>query len=411
MNRTRWKIMAGGLALSLGGLAAVASGPTRNGNVSNTASPRQANRAPLEPPVIIPPPKPSDLPRAVPATVPGPLQIPTLQEPAVPTPAVPPATIASPADLSAPVAGLALPLPAPVAGPETAPAPRVKAERVTELTLPVTLSDPIAPATPKVIPTGGEIVPVVAPEPQATPAVVPVPQPVAPKPLTPQPVEVRPTPAVDLLAPPVATALPPQQAVAPPVPTPAATQPVPVAPPAPAVPPAPALAVPSPRVEAQPQLTPPAPSQPVQAADTQPSLASQPVVTEKKLKVMLHMGDEQPRFEVRDGEDVLLKVTCEKVDVKSPSERGETMSVLKATGKVTFMTPGGEGICDELTVAPGTGQVCVSGKVNFKYNWGKVETTVSGDKMTFRLGSAPGTVVGPGSARTEGIPASYQRVR
>ena len=63
---------------------------------------------------------------------------------------------------------------------------------------------------------------------------------------------------------------------------------------------------------------------------------------------------------------------------------------MRATGKVGFVTPGGDGVCDELSVVPGTGQVVVTGKVQFKYNWGKVETTVSGDRLTFRLGSAPG---------------------
>lgn len=137
----------------------------------------------------------------------------------------------------------------------------------------------------------------------------------------------------------------------------------------------------------------PAPVQPTPAS-ADPLLATPPTeapsVVEKKLKVMLHMGDDRPRFEVRDGDEVYLKVGCDKVDVKSPSDRGESMSTLRATGRVTFVTPGGEGTCEELTVIPGTGQVVVAGRVSFKYNWGKVETTVSGDKMTFRLGSTPG---------------------
>jgi hypothetical protein len=117
------------------------------------------------------------------------------------------------------------------------------------------------------------------------------------------------------------------------------------------------------------------------------------------------MGDERPRFEVRDGDEVYLKVVCERVEVKSPSDRGETMSTLKAAGRVAFVTPGGEGTCDELTVVPGTGQVLVTGKVSFKYNWGKVETTVSGDRMVFRLGTAPSM------PQPTTIPASHQRMR
>jgi hypothetical protein len=163
--------------------------------------------------------------------------------------------------------------------------------------------------------------------------------------------------------------------------------------------PKPAPAPPLPVTEVPAQLLPsPEPSRP---AAVQPTPASAdpllnasptdtPPVVEKKLKVMLHMGDDRPRFEVRDGDEVYLKVVCDKVDVKSPSDRGENMSTLRATGRVTFVTPGGEGTCEELTVIPGTGQVVVAGRVSFKYNWGKVETTVSGDKMTFRLGSTPG---------------------
>ena len=133
---------------------------------------------------------------------------------------------------------------------------------------------------------------------------------------------------------------------------------------------------------------------------------AQPPVAEKKLKVILHMGDERPRFEVRDGDEVYLKVVCDKVDVKSPSEKGESMSVMRATGRVTFVTPGGDGVCEELSVAPGTGQVIVTGKVAFKYNWGRVETTVSGDRMNFRLGSAPGVATSPAT-----VPASFQERR
>ena len=121
------------------------------------------------------------------------------------------------------------------------------------------------------------------------------------------------------------------------------------------------------------------------------AVAVTPVAAEKKLTVVLHMGDQRPKFEVRDGEVVYLRVMSEKVDVKSPPDSVEAnLSTMRATGKVRFVTPGGEGTCDELSVVPGTGQVTVTGHVAFTYSWGKVETTVTGDKMTFRLGDAPG---------------------
>lgn len=304
MTLTRWKVMAGVLGLSLGGLAAMADTPQCPAKPTAVA-------CPALPPVPVPPPVPMSVPVIGAATVPAPLEIPAV--PSVATPAD--AVVAQPVPVPPPVPQLQLPavevelkLPT-IAVAETAPAPREVPPAIT-----------LAPA-PRVV----------------------------------------------------------MQA--------AAVDPVPPIPPAPPV------------------------AQPVPAPNVPPVAVSSPIqptsaVAEKKLRVLLNMGDEHPRFEVRDGEEVLLKVVCEKVDVKSPSDRGESMSTLRALGKVTFVTPGGEGTCDELSVVPGTGQVVVTGHVAFKYNWGKVETEVTGDKMTFRLGTAPG--MAPSSGLT-GTPASFRR--
>lgn len=316
MRRTPWKLIAGGLALSLGGLAAVAGLPGR-GSVASGA-PQQ-----VEQPCPVIPPLPPVGQQAAP------------QLPSVPAPA--PTIVLTPADLP--------PIPAApaiiqVQATETAPMPRTAADKVIELSIPTPApAPPVADYSP---PNKSEFMPIPtdrwAPTAQAPPSYFPS---------TTPPIAAT---SVDLLLP-------------------QATRPLP----------APDAA-------------------PVPAQFTQPALP------EKKLKVMLHMGDDRPRFEVRDGEEVYLKVVCDRVDVKSPSDRGESMSVMKATGKVAFITPGGEGECEELSVAPGTGQVIVNGKVAFKYNWGKVETTVSGDRMTFRLGSAPGMTASPTT-----LPASYQK--
>lgn len=269
-------------------------------------------------------------------------------------PAVP--SVGTPADVTV-VSGSTAPVvieAAPPARPLPNPAPQPMTK---ELSLPVTFVDVPTPAPAPTPPAPAPVaqapaVPVAPPVPAPAPAPVPAPPPVQQSiPLTPI-VEAAPAPA--------------------PVPAPIA------------------------EVKPIPPATTPAPTRPVARTTT----------TEKKLKVMLHMGDERPRFEVRDGEESYLKVVCEKVDVKSPSEKGETMSTLKASGKVTFVTPGGEGVCDELTVAPGTGLVVVTGNVHVKYNWGKVETTLSGDRMTFRLGSTPGV-----NTESNTLPASFQTSR
>jgi hypothetical protein len=292
MTLTRWKLMAGVLGLSIGGLAAMAESPDKGQRKSAT---------PPALPVLEMPACP-----AVPAIS---------STPAIPCPPVSPPTFQVPPP--------PVPVVRTVAAVEPAPAPRPLPNVVLQAQT-VEFAIPTPPPEPT------PVVPVAAPTPAPVPQPLPVPPPApAPTPLTP--------------------------------------------------PPAP-----------EPQPLPP---------------ASAP---EKKLRVILNMGDDRPRFEVRDGEEALLKVVCEKVDVKSPSDRGESMSTLKAVGRVTFVTPGGEGSCDELSVVPGTGEVVVAGKVSFRYAWGKVETEVSGERMTFRLGSTPGVVQvqGSGSIAT---PASYRR--
>ncbi len=361
MDRTRWKIMIGGLGLALGGLAAVAGVPAANG-VSCAGSPTHTVARVGDPPVPVPAPKAADLKPSEPVT-PAPATIPAIGLPELP---------------SAPVA---LPVPA-------LPEPIF----VNPLPLPVPL--PAVVHTLPAIPQGLPPIPVnVAPANVAVPLSAPIPAtstesvqlfrevPNAPVnlPLPPTPVITRQVPSP--------TAIPPQTFV---------VQAEPVSPPKSVLPPPPERAMP---IDAD--RIPP--------ASVVPTPTDAPKLAERKLKVILSMGDERPRFEVRDGDEIYLKVVCDRVEVKSPGEGGVSVSTMRASGKVTFVTPGGEGTCDELAVLPGTGQVIVTGKVSFTYNWGKVETTVTGEKMNFRLGS--NTVTPSAAAGVTGVPASYTRTR
>jgi hypothetical protein len=342
MTRSRWKLAAGGLALSLGGLAAIAGVPARPGAPAHCPPPEPQVACGLpafisakqpQPPVELPPPAAEP---AAPAA------------PQLPVPGTPPATVVTPAELPA------LPLP-----------PVTEDKKVTPAS--GTAPAPMLPDAPK--PT--------LPAPEGPKVAVPSLE-------TPKPAPALPVPEPTKLSP----------APAPAVPSPELPKPAPLTPTAGTQ--APALPLtPQPEPPARTETPPPPPG-------PQPDA---PPMAEKKLKVILQMGDERPRFEVRDGDEVYLKVVCDRVEVKSPSDKGEMMSTLKASGRAAFVTPGGEGVCDELTVVPGTGQVVVTGKVSFKYNWGKVETTVSGDRMTFRLGTAPGM------ATPTTIPASFNRTR
>ncbi|QEL19687.1 hypothetical protein [Limnoglobus roseus] len=114
---------------------------------------------------------------------------------------------------------------------------------------------------------------------------------------------------------------------------------------------------------------------------------------ESAVRVMIHLGTGQPKFDVLAGDDVLLKAVCDNVDIRSPAEKGAGVTPLKAGGKVRFSAPGCEGTCDNLTVLPSTGEVELVGNVKVHCRMGKGETEINATTMKFKLGSAPAYAV------------------
>jgi hypothetical protein len=332
MSLTRWKLLAGIFGLSLCGIAALAEPACRSLTTRRNDESQQKERPEL--------PKAGSLPRPLEVALPNPTELKPLT-PIVPVPATIPT--AEPA---------ATPLPSPL---PTVPQP----------SQPVPVPELLNPSPPVKVPLT-PLVPVTLPSPEPKKQDLVVVTPKAPLP------EVTGT----LISPELFAEMFAQQFGKPnPVPTPVlkpeltTMKPVPVVVPVPT--PAPA----------------PAPAQtPLQGLNPP---FSPPIATlDRKFTVTLKMGEGHPRFEVLDGEDMLLKVISEGVEVKSsPSEKGETFSTLKAVRRVKFITPGGEGACDELQVVPGTGDVVATGNVKFTTRWGKVETAVTSERMTFRLGT------------------------
>ena len=105
-----------------------------------------------------------------------------------------------------------------------------------------------------------------------------------------------------------------------------------------------------------------------------------------KFRIVLRVGEGEPTFEVRSGDDLLLKVMCEKVDIKSP-EKGPGPSIVKATGKVRFTGFGAEGTCDELAFLAGTGEVDMTGsvRIHVKDRLGRVESELSTETMKYKI--------------------------
>jgi hypothetical protein len=105
-----------------------------------------------------------------------------------------------------------------------------------------------------------------------------------------------------------------------------------------------------------------------------------------KFRIVLRVGEGEPSFEVRHGDDLVMKVACEKVDIKSP-EKGQGLSNITATGKVKFVGFGAEGTCDSLSFLAGSGEVALAGNVNVKVRdkIGRVESELNADKMQYKL--------------------------
>ena len=351
MNLSRWKLLAGVFGLSVCGLAALAEPACRTaGHGSRQLPPVAENKADVKPvkggtvvppPILVDPPKPVELP-----AIPGSAPLPSLPQ-ALPSPGDPvvkPA-LPDPFELSLPMVKEDKPktdaLPA---FPLPPMSPTTNVPAATAVPEPISTGLPALPGSPVQLPVAKPGLPDFPPIQQIAPEVkpVPLPQPVEAKPLPrPQPVDVQ---SIYNAVPPITRT---------PVPTP----------PAPAPAPAPEVRT-------------------VAARSATPTV-------EKRLKVTLQMGDGNPRFEIRDGEEVVLKVTSDKIDVTAPTEKGDLWSTLKASGRVKFYSPGGDGYCDELVIVPGSCEVIATGKVQFKYNWGKVETAVTSERMTFRLGATP----------------------
>ena len=313
MTVSRWKVMAGVLGVSLGGLAALAGQSPKTGDTRRAEAPLSlelpsptAPKPATAPPLDVPPPSNLSAPTPAPATLPA---LPLLSEP--------PLTAKPPKPDVIPVSGCSLPGVSVVSAGGPAPPPLM-------LPTPAVQIDPLL-AKPTPAPT---------PPFAAFPVDVKLPLSESPLPVVRAGVE----------PPPVIIGIP---SGGPPI-TPAASvadhaAPIRVAPAA------------------------------VAAAVT-------------KFRIILRVGEGDPTFEVRSGDDMLMKVACEKVDIAS-AEKGQPMQQVRASGKVRFVGFGSEGTCDELSFLAGTGELQLAGNVTIqvKDKLGRVDSELKSDKVKYKL--------------------------
>lgn len=199
-----------------------------------------------------------------------------------------------------------------------------------------------------------------------------------------------------VLPPPSTPPAPPLPSAVPPAPATDELPPLPMT--RPATPPVDPL----PAVPATPMAVPPAPqvvASPRAAAAVDPLVVpAAATVAQSRYRILLRVGEGEPIFEVRSGDDLLLKVVCEKVDVKSP-EKGQGLSAVKASGKVRFSGFGAEGTCEELHFLAGTGEVGMTGsvKIQVKDKLGRIESELTTESMKYKID--PKAITGNGTLK------------
>jgi hypothetical protein len=154
-------------------------------------------------------------------------------------------------------------------------------------------------------------------------------------------------------------------------------------------------------------------------ASTQPAAQPLPTVpltkaattgvsTAAPFQLHLHMGGAQThRFEIRDGDKILLKVYCDKVELHGAQDGSSALPGLTATGHIRLHGSGLDGNCDQLTVAAADGKVTLKGSVHLTCYRGTNSSQVMAEQMSFQLNRAGETPVNTKARGTSSVvPAS-----
>lgn len=202
-------------------------------------------------------------------------------------------------------------------------------------------------------------------------------------------------------APPAPTVLPPAPALDEPPPLPLGKFDLPPATPAPvaakpielrlteteppvALPPAP---------PAPPSFTPatipvaPAPNPVVVSTPLKLTPAVAPLAPHYKVYVRMG-GSSKPRFEIREGDVVLLKVTCDRIDMHGAGQGATGTPGLTAYGHVKLHGSGLDGTCEQLCVTGIQGEVEIKGNVRLTCYRAGSSSEIACDTMRFHLKGA-----------------------
>lgn len=147
----------------------------------------------------------------------------------------------------------------------------------------------------------------------------------------------------------------------------------------------------------------PARPTPIMPVATNP-VASTPALAPAAYKLHVRMGGNLgPRFEVRDGDSLLLKVYCDHIDMQG-TKGATTIPGLTATGRVRVAGSGVSGTCDSLTIVSAKGEVKLQGNVKLTCYRGNASSEISGESMSFQL---KGTTTTESPTKAKSNPTSH----
>lgn len=241
------------------------------------------------------------------------------------------------------------------------------------------------PEEPPPLPAGKLALPPSSPEAPKTelvsdpPKITPPPPPISPSLDLPKPGEKPASPSKPIVDLPKAPASP----------SPAADLSLP-----PAAPRNPSLGLPSAPSVPSPNV-PPSPEPPAAAPSTPPAPGP--------FKMFLRMGGSaRPRFEVKDGDALILKVYFDHVDLKNTHEG------LTATGNVRLHGSGLDGTCDQLSLSSTKGEVELKGNVKLTCYRGGASSQLTAEQVKFQLKGATEPVKPPSG---KVVPANWSSSR
>ena len=125
-----------------------------------------------------------------------------------------------------------------------------------------------------------------------------------------------------------------------------------------------------------------------------------PPSSDDGIKVVVRMTSGRPSLAILSDGAEMLTLTCEQLDLAARGPGDDSVSAIKASGKVTFTAPGCQGQCDELVLNPKSWDGSMLKNVRVKCSQGRGDSELSADKMTFKLRS-------PHEVLTPTIPAAH----